>query len=150
MAQINNTRGPPQFDGTSYGYWKAKMCAHLKLMNRKIWEVVEKKFEVANAKRPIANEEEKLQFNDIALSAIHDAIDPKVFEQIKDLENAHEAWKRLEESFEGTQAIKDAKLYILKDKLTSFKVQEGDTIPKMFYRLQVIANDLKSLGEKGG
>jgi hypothetical protein len=84
----------------------------------------------------------------MALITIYNAIDSKVFEQIKDLERASEVWKRLEKTYEGTPAIKSAKLYILKDKLTSFKIKKDESIPKMFYRLQVIANDLKALGEK--
>ena len=64
-----------------------------------------------------------LQNNDIALSAIHDAIDERTFEQIKNIEMAHEAWKKLEESFEGTQAVKGAKAYILKEKFASFKMK---------------------------
>jgi hypothetical protein len=52
------------------------------------------------------------------------AIDSKVFEQIKDCERASEVWKRLEETYEGTPAVKSAMLYILKDKLTSFKMKD--------------------------
>ena len=44
--------------------------------------------------------------------------------------------------------MKSAKLCILKDKLISFKINDDESIPKMFYRLQVIVNDLKALGEK--
>ena len=44
--------------------------------------------------------------------------------------------------------MKIAKLYILKDKLTSFKMKEDESIPEIFHRLQVIVNDLKALGEK--
>ena len=44
--------------------------------------------------------------------------------------------------------MKSAKLYMLKDKLTSFKMKDEESIPKMFHRLQVIVNDLKALGEK--
>jgi hypothetical protein len=54
----------------------------------------------------------------------------------------------LKETYEGMTVVKSAKLYILKDKLTSFKMKDDESIPKMFYRLQVIVNDLKSLGEK--
>jgi len=104
MAQINNTKKPPQFDGTNYGYWKAKMTTHIKSINRniKIWHTVETKFEVANLAQPTVAEEEKLQNIDIALSVIHDAINQRVFEQIKNLEMAHDAWKKLGESYEGT------------------------------------------------
>ena len=44
--------------------------------------------------------------------------------------------------------VKSAKLHILKDKLTSFKMKEDDIIPEIFHRLQVIVNDLKALGDK--
>jgi hypothetical protein len=37
---------------------------------------------------------------------------------------------------------------MLKDKFSTFKMKDDESIPKMFYRLQVIINDLKGLGEK--
>ena len=99
MAQINNTMKPPQLDSTNYPYWKSKMTTHIKLINRKVWKVVETKIEIGDTENPIAAEEVLLQNIDIALSAIHDAIDERTFEQIKNIEMAHEAWKKLEESF---------------------------------------------------
>ena len=71
--------------------------------------MVETKIEIADPENPTAPEEVLLQNNDIALSVIHDAIDERTFEQIKNIEMAHEAWKKLEESFEGTKATKGAK-----------------------------------------
>ena len=41
---------------------------------------------------------------------------------------AHEAWNKLEESFEGTQAMKGAKAYILKEKFASFKMKEDESM----------------------
>ena len=73
------------------------MTTHIKSINRKIWKVVETEIEIANLEAPTAAEEILLQNNDIALSAIHDALDEKTFEQIKNIEMAHEAWKKLEE-----------------------------------------------------
>jgi hypothetical protein len=37
---------------------------------------------------------------------------------------------------------------MLKDKFSTFKNKDDESIPEMFYRLQVIINDLKGLGEK--
>jgi hypothetical protein len=54
----------------------------------------------------------------------------------------------LEESFEGTKAIKGAKAYILKEKFASFKMKKDESVPDMFYRMEVLVNDLKALGEK--
>jgi hypothetical protein len=67
---------------------------------------------------------------------------------MKNIEIAHDAWKKLEESFEGTQAVKGAKAYILKEKFASFKMKDDESIPEMFHRLQVLVNDLKALGEE--
>ena len=49
------------------------------------------KIEVANLENPTVAEEVLLKNNDITLSAIHDAIDEKKFEQIKNIEMDHEA-----------------------------------------------------------
>jgi hypothetical protein len=37
---------------------------------------------------------------------------------------------------------------MLKDKLSNFKMKDDESIPEMFYRLQIIINGLKSLDEK--
>ena len=48
-------------------------------------------------------EQKNKQCNTMALNTIYNAIDPKVFEQIKDLDRASEVWARLEETYEGTR-----------------------------------------------
>ena len=110
--------------------------------------MVETKIEIGDPKNPTAAEEVLLQNNDIALSVIHDAIDERSFEQIKNIEMAHEAWKKLEESFESTQAVKGAKAYILKEKFASFKMKEDESVPEMFHRLQVLVNISKHLEKR--
>ena len=55
--------------------------------------MVETKIEIDDEEAPTAAEEMLLQNNDIALSAIHDALDERTFEQIKNIERAHEAWR---------------------------------------------------------
>ena len=123
------------------------MTTHIKSINSRVWKVVETKIEEANAEAPTVAEEVLLQNNDIALSVIHDALDERTFEQIKNIKMAHEVWKKLE-SFEGTQAMKGAKAYILKEKFASFKMKKDESVPEMFHRLQVLVNDLKALGEE--
>ena len=67
------------------------MTTHMMSISRRVWKVVETKIEIADPKNPTTPEEVLLQNNDIALSAIHDAINEKTFEQIKNIEKAHEA-----------------------------------------------------------
>jgi hypothetical protein len=67
------------------------MTIYMKSINRKVWKVVETKIEISNEEAPTTAEEVLLQNNDIALSAIHDALDERTFEQINNIERAHEA-----------------------------------------------------------
>jgi len=97
------------------------MTTHLKSINREDWKVTQKKFEVANDNAPTLVEEKKLQCNDITISALHEALDDKTFEQIKNIEIAHDAWAKLEETFEGTKGTKTTKAYILQENFSSFK-----------------------------
>ena len=121
---------------------------YLGSINDQVWDVTENDYAIIDPDDPTNQDKINKQCNTMALNTIYNAIDSKVFEQIKDCERANEVWKRLEETYEGTPAVKSAKLYILKDKLTSFKMKDDESIPEMFHRLQVIVNDLKSLGEK--
>jgi hypothetical protein len=82
-------------------------------------------------------------------NVIYEALDPKVFESIKDLEFAFQVWKRLGDSYESTSAVKEAKLYIFKDnKYANFKILHDENVSEMFHRLNVIVNELRNLGDK--
>jgi len=56
------------------------MTTYIKSINRKVWKVVETKIEIANLENPSTAEEVLLQNINIALSAIHDALDVRIFE----------------------------------------------------------------------
>ena len=55
------------------------MTTHIKSINRKVWKVVETKIEIGDPENPTTAKEVLLQNNDIALSAIHDAVNEKTF-----------------------------------------------------------------------
>jgi hypothetical protein len=121
---------------------------YLGSINDRVWDVTEHDFVILDPTNLTDNERANKQCNTMALNTIYNGIDSKVFEQVKDLEKASEVWTRLEEIYEGTTTIKSAKLYMLKDKLSNFKMKDDESILEMFYRLQLIVNELKSLGEK--
>jgi hypothetical protein len=54
---------------------------------------------------------------------------------VKNIEIAYDAWAKLEETFEGTKGTKTAKAYILQEKFSIFKMQDDESVPKMFHRL---------------
>ena len=113
-----------------------------------VWDVTKSDCPIIDPNNLTKQDKANKQCNTMALNTIYNAIDSKVFEQIKDCDRANVVWKRLEETYEGTPAVKSAKLYILKDKLISFKMKDDESILVIFHRLQVIVNDLKALGKK--
>ena len=62
------------------------MTTYVKSINRKVWKVMETKIEIEDPENPTAAKEVLLQNNDIALSAIHDAVDERTFEKMKNIE----------------------------------------------------------------
>jgi len=122
------------------------MKMYLDSINDQVWDVTESDFVILDPTNFTNQDKANKQCNTMALNTIYSAINSKMFEQIKDCDRASEVWKRLEKTYEGTPAVKSEKLYILKDKLTSFKMKDNESIPEMFHRLQVIMNDLKALG----
>jgi aromatic ring-opening dioxygenase LigB subunit len=124
------------------------MKQYLGNIHEKVWDVTKEGYIILDEENLTLNDRINKQYNTAALDTIYRAIDDKVFEQIKDIEKANELWIRLEETYEGTSTVKSAKLYMLKGKFSTFKMKDDESIPKMFYRLQVIVNDLKRLGEK--
>ena len=49
-------------------------------------------------------------------------------EQIKNIKIAHDVWKKLKESYDGTIMVKTAKAYILKEKFSNFKMQKDECV----------------------
>ena len=86
---------PPFFDGTCYDYWKRKMNMHLGSINDLVWDVTESDYTIIDPNNLTKHDKANKQCNTMALNTIYNAIDSKVFEQIKDCERASEVWKRL-------------------------------------------------------
>jgi len=108
-----------------------KMKMYLGSINDQVWDVTESDFVILDPNNLTNQDKANKQCNTMALNTIYNAIDSKVFEQIKDYDRASEVWKRLEETYEGTLVVESAKLYILKDKLTNFKMKDDESISEM-------------------
>jgi hypothetical protein len=129
MDQVvfNHVVGKPSFfDDTCYDYWKRKMKMYLGSINDQVWDVTESDYVILDLNNLTNIDKANKQCNTMALNTVYNTIDSKVFEQIKDYEKTSEVWKRLKETYKGTPAVKSAKLYILKDKLTSFKIKDDE------------------------
>jgi hypothetical protein len=88
MSQNLNT--VPTFDGTNYGYWKARMRLFLKSID--CWNIVETCWtKPVDATLKLVTEKNPRLSTDKALYAICQALSPSKFARISNSESAKEA-----------------------------------------------------------
>jgi hypothetical protein len=136
----------PTFDGSNYGYWKARMRFILKSFE--CWSIVEfgwtKPKDTAHETVPLKNA--RLS-NDKALHALCQALSPSEFTKISNCESAQEAWQILETTYEGTKLVKSAKLQMLISKFEEIKMLEEETFGEFNSKMSHLRNSMVSLGK---
>ena len=69
-----------------------------------------------------------------------------VFNQVFTLNTAHEIWLKLQELHDGTTNVREQKRYLDKQNYDSFKMNNDELVRDMYYRLNLIINELHSIG----
>jgi hypothetical protein len=97
----------PAFDGSNYGYWRARMRFFLKSID--CWGIVETGWtKPENTTLELVTEKNARLSNDKALHALCQALSPSEFAKISNCESAKAAWQILETAYEGTKLVKSA------------------------------------------
>jgi hypothetical protein len=133
MSQSVNT--VPAFDGTNYGYWKARMRFFLKSID--VWKIVETgwiKLEDAVDKIIVAQTNARLS-NDKALHALCQALSPSEFARISNCESAKVAREILETIYKGTNLVIFAKLQMLISRFEEIKMLEDETFGEFYTKI---------------
>jgi hypothetical protein len=136
----------PAFDGTNYGYWKARIHFFLKSID--CWGIVENGWTKPEDATPkLAPQKNVRLSNDKALHALCQALSPSEFAKISNCESAKEAWKILETTYEGTKLVKSAKLQMLISRFEEIKMLEEETFGEFYSKRRDLWNSMVSLGK---
>ena len=131
---------PHLFDGTNYAYWKVCMNAFLQSLDEKVWQDVE-----MGQTKP---KESPADWDDAmirALNALFSAVTNEVLKKISSTETMKEAWTILQETYEGTKAVKDLNLQILTTSFEEIKIEENESFDKFYAKLKDIVNSAFNL-----
>jgi hypothetical protein len=136
----------PTFDGTNYGYWKARMRFFLKSID--CWSIVDSGWTKPEDATPetVPLKNSRLS-NDKALHALCQALSPSEFAKISNCESAKEAWQILETTYEGTELVKSAKLQMLTSRFEEMKMLEEETFGEFYSKISDLRNSMVSLGK---
>jgi hypothetical protein len=144
MSQSLNT--VLAFDGTNYGYWKARMRFFLRSID--CWRIVETGWtKLADATLKLVPEKKSRLSNDKALHALCQVFSPSEIVRISNSESAKEAWQILETIYEGTKLVKSAKLQMLISKFEEIKMLEDETFGEFYSKMSDLRNQMGSLGK---
>jgi len=139
-----NLNNVPAFDGTNYGYWKARMRFFLKSID--YWKIVEIGWtKPADATPKSVNDKILRLLNDKALHALCQAFSSSKFSRISNNESAKEAWQILETTYEGTKLVKSVKLQMLISRFEEIKILEDKTFRDFYSKMSDLRNSMVSL-----
>jgi hypothetical protein len=136
----------PVFDGSNYGYWKARMRFFLKSID--CWGIVETAWTKPEDTTPELVPQKNVRLsNDKALHALCQALSPSEFVKISNCESAKAAWQILETTYEGTKLVKSTKLQMLISKFEEIKMLEEETFGVFYSKISDLRNSMGSLGK---
>ena len=140
---------PPLFCGTNYAYWKVRMKTFLQTLGEKVWQAIE--VSKIKPKEALVDQDETTikvaNFNRMALNALFSEVTNEEFKKISSTKVAKEAWTILETTYEGTKAVKTAKLKRLASSFEEIRMEEDETFDDFYAKLKDIVNSAFNLGE---
>jgi arsenate reductase-like glutaredoxin family protein len=137
----------PAFDGTNYGYWKARIRFFLKSID--IWKIVESgwvKQEDTIDEFTIVQTSMRLS-NDKALHAPCQALSLSEFARISNCESVQAARQILETIYEETKLVKFTKLQMFISRFKEIKMLEDETFREFYTKISNLRNSMVSLGK---
>ena len=82
------------------------------------------------------------------MNALFSAVTNEEFKKISSIESVKEAWTILQNTYEGTKAVKDSKLQRLTTSFEEIKMDDDETFNEFYANIKDIVNSVFNLGER--
>jgi hypothetical protein len=101
---------------------------------------------IKNHDKPTKSEEKEMHFNARAKNCLYESFSMDVFNQVFTLNMAHEIWLKLQELHDGTSNVREQKHCLAQQNYDSFKMNDDELVREMCSHLNLIINELNSIG----
>ena len=140
---------PPHFDGNNYAYWKVRMKAILKSIDKKVWNSVKYGWKKSTT---LVSEWQTFQkevaaFNSKVMNTIFNHVSMEEFKRISNVKVAHTALNILQTVHEGTKVVKINKLQQLTTRFESIRMFDDESFDEFYAKLNDIVNSAYNLDE---
>ena len=126
------------------------MSVFLQSLDEKVWLAV-KVWWTKLTDLPASWDDDKIKvanFNSRALNALFSVVTNKEFKKISSTKSANKAWTILQNTYEGTKAMKGSKLQRLTTSFEENRMDEEEVFDEFYVKLKDIVNSAFNLGEK--
>jgi hypothetical protein len=149
---VSNTNSLPiqEFNESGYDYWCIKMMTFF--IGKFLWEIVEtgyaepEDWTTLNENDRVAKKESRRK-NAQDLFHIQIALDKSLLPRIVGAKTVVDAWKTLQESYQGSDQVKVVKIQTLKREFENLKMQEAEKVSGYCVRVKDIVNKMATLRE---
>jgi hypothetical protein len=142
-----DTHRPPHFDGTNFPYYSARMACYLDVVDLSVWRVTRDWTKPPkNPEKPTTSEEKEIHLNARATNCLYESLSMDIFNQVFTLRTANEIWLKLHELHDGTSNVREQKHCLVLNEYNSFAMKENELVRYMYSHLNLIINELNSIG----
>jgi hypothetical protein len=142
-----NTHRPPHFDDTNFPYYSARIACYLEVIDLGVWRVTRDGIKPhKNLEKLTTSEEKEIHLNARTKNCLYESLSMEIFDQVFTLKTANEIWLKLHELDDGTSNVREQKHCLVLNEYTSFVMKENELIRDMYSCLNLIINELNSIG----
>ena len=142
-----DTHRPPHFDCTNFPYYSARMACYLEAVDLGVWRVTRDGMKpLKNPEKPTTSEEKEIHLNARAKNCLYESLSMDIFNQVFTLKTANEIWLKLHELHDGTSNVREQKHCLFLNDYNSFAMKDEELVRDMYSRLNLIINELNSIG----
>jgi hypothetical protein len=99
-----------------------------------------------NPEKPTTSEEKEIHLNARAKNCLYESLSMDIFNQVFTLKNAKEIWLKLHELHDSTSNVHEQKHCLVLNEYNSFDMNDNELVRDMYSRLNLIINELNSIG----
>jgi hypothetical protein len=142
-----NTHRTPHFDDTNFLYFSARMAGYLEVVDLGIWRVTHDGMKPPkNLEKPTTSERKEIHLNARAKNCLYESLSMDIFNQVFTLKTANEIWIKLHKLHDGTSNAHAQKHCLVLNEYNSFAMKDNELVRDMSSRLNLIINELNSIG----
>jgi hypothetical protein len=138
---------PPHFDVTNFPYYSTRMACYLEVVDLGVWRVTcEGMKPPKNPEKLTASDEKEIHLNARTKNCLYESLSIDIFNQVFTLKNANDIWLKLHELHDSTSNVREQKHCLVLNEYNYFKMKENELVRYMYSRLNLIINELNSIG----